>query len=107
MGLTICKTHGRVGFVEACAHIAKQIDAQKLSDGHRLKIMGNIFVCDDCFKSLGFERFASLANLPLEEIVTVDDGRMEAFESAYNRIEGWRAFCLKCVEELGCSSGPH
>ncbi len=106
MGIMICETHGQVGFVETCAHVARQIDARRLPDGHRLTIMGNMFVCDDCYNSLGFDRFVSLANLSLEEVVTVDDGRMEAFEAAYNRIEGRRAFCLKCVADLECSSAP-
>lgn len=104
MGIMRCKIHGRVGFVEACAHIAKQIDTQKLPNCHRLTIMGNIFVCDDCFNSLGFERFASLASLPLAEVIKLDDGRIEAFEAAYDRIEGRRAFCLSCVAELECHS---
>ncbi len=104
MGITRCEIHGRIGFVEACTHIAKQIDARKLPNGHRLTIMGNIFVCEDCFICLGFERFASLASSPLAAVIRVDDGRMEAFEAAYNRIEGRRTFCLSCVAELECRS---
>jgi len=74
--------------------------------GHRLTIGGNLFVCDDCFKSLGFKKFASLAGLPLDEAVEVTDGRIEAFEAAYEAIEGRRVFCLKCLAELEaqCSS---
>jgi len=100
MGIMICKTHGRVGFVETCLHIAKHIDAGKVPNGHRLTIIGNLFVCDDCFNSLGFQRFASLADLPLEKIVEVSDGRVEACQAAYEAIESKRAFCLKCVAEL-------
>jgi hypothetical protein len=81
MGITICKIHGRVGFVETCSHIAKQIDERKLPTGRRLTIVTNLFVCDDCFNSLGFERFISLADLPLEDALKVDDGRWEALES--------------------------
>jgi hypothetical protein len=74
MGIMICKTHGRVGFVETCSHIAKQIDGRKLPNGRRLNILGNLFVCNNCFNSLGFERFMSLADLPFEEAIRVDDG---------------------------------
>jgi hypothetical protein len=100
MGIMICKTHGRVGFVETCSHVAKQIDDRKFPNGHRFTIGGNFFICDDCFNSLGFERFVSLAELPLDEAIMVDDGRLEAAEAAYNAIEGRRLFCLECVAEL-------
>ena|SRR5579875_1147811 len=100
MGIMICETHGRVGFVETCSHVAKEIERKNAPSGHRLTIMGNLFVCSGCFNSLGFERFASLAELPLGEIVGVTDGRMEAFETAYEAIEGRRGFCLKCLAEL-------
>ncbi|ATQ68275.1 MULTISPECIES: hypothetical protein [Methylosinus] len=104
MGIMICETHGRVGFVETCSHVAKEIERKNVPDGHRLMIMGNLFVCDDCFRSLGFEKFASLAELSLEEVVEVTDGRMEAFEVAYEAIEGRRVFCLKCLAELESQS---
>jgi hypothetical protein len=101
MGIMICKTHGRVGFVETCSHVAKQINDRKLPDGRRFTIfISNLFVCDVCYNSLGFERFISLACLPLEEVIMVDDGRLQAFEAAYNALEGRRLFCLKCVAEL-------
>ncbi len=100
MGIMICKTHGRVSFVETCSHVAKQIDEWKVPSGRRCRILGNLFVCDDCYNSLGFERFISLADLPLEEAVRVDDGRWEAFDAAYEAIEGRRGFCLKCLAEL-------
>jgi hypothetical protein len=57
MGIMICKTHGRVGFVETCSHVAKGIDDRKLPKGRRLNILGNLFVCDKCFNSLGFELY--------------------------------------------------
>jgi hypothetical protein len=100
MGTMICKTHGRVGFVEICSHVAKQIDEGKAPSGHRLAILGNLFVCDDCFNSLGFERCMSLADLPIEEALDIDDGRWEAFHAAYKAIEGRSGFCLKCFAEL-------
>jgi len=100
MGIMICEIHGRVGFVEACSHIGSEIDAGTVPSGHRLTIIGNLFVCDDCFNSLDFKRFASLAELPLEEIVEITDGRLEAYEAAYEAIEGRRSFCLNCLAEL-------
>ena|SRR5262245_4433941 len=106
MGIMICKAHGRVGFVETCSHFAKQIDDRKAPSGHRLAILGNLFVCDECFNSLGFEQFISLAVLPMGAALDVDDGRWEAFAVAYGAIEGRRAYCLKYVAELEhrCSS---
>jgi hypothetical protein len=100
MGIMICEIHGRVGFVETCSHVAKQIDERKVPTGRRFRILGNLFVCDDCYNSLGFERFISLADLALEEAIMVDDGRWEASEAAYKAIEGRRGFCLKCLAGL-------
>ena len=100
MGITICKTHGRVGFVETCAHVAREIDDRQLPAGRRFTILGNLFVCDDCFNSLGFERCISLASMPLEEAVMINDGRWDAFQISYEAIEGRRTFCLKCLAEL-------
>jgi hypothetical protein len=100
MGIMICKAHGHVGFVETCSHIAKAIDEGKVPRGRRFTILSGLFVCDECFDSLGFERFISLADLPLEESVMIVDGRWEAFEAAYNAIEGRRLFCFKCFAEL-------
>ena len=100
MGIMICKIHGRVGLVETCAHIAKQIDDGKRPHGRRFTILGELFVCNECFDSLGFERFISLADLPLDESVKIVDGRWEAFEKAYATIEGRRLFCVECFAEL-------
>jgi len=100
MGIMVCKAHGRVGFVETCSHIAKQIDNGTVLRGRRLTILGNLFICDHCFGSLGFEQFVSLADMPLVESVRIADGRWEAFETAYEAIEGRRLFCLKCLAEL-------
>jgi len=100
MGIMICKTHGRVGFVEICSHVAKQINEGKAPSGRRLSILGNQFVCDDCFNSLGFERCMSLADLPFKEALDIDDGRWEAFDVAYEAIEGRSTFYLKCIAEL-------
>jgi hypothetical protein len=100
MDIMVCKIHGRVEFVETCEHIASCIDNKKIPDGHRLTILGNLFICDGCFTSLGFERSRSLADLPMEDSVRIDDGRWEAFEAAYGAIEGRRSYCLKCIAEL-------
>ncbi len=104
MGIMICRIHGRGGFVEICSHVAKQIEQRSVPRGRRLAIMGTLFVCDDCFESLGFERFASLAELPMEELVELTDGRIEAFETAYGAIEGRRTFCSRCFAELEAQS---
>jgi len=42
----------------------------------------------------------SLADLPIKEALNIDDGRWEAFDAAYEAIEGRRVFCLKCFAEL-------
>ena len=100
MGIMICKIHGRVNFVETCSHVAKQIGSQQRPHGRRLTIMGQLFVCEACFVSLGFDRFNDLDGLPPEEWADVDNAHWKAYEAAYNALEGRRAFCLKCVAEL-------
>jgi hypothetical protein len=96
----ICETHGRVGFVETCSHVAKQLRELEQPIGRRFTILGNLFICDECFSSLGFDRCISLANLPMEQAVAVEDGRWEAFDAAYSALEGRRSFfCLKCLAE--------
>jgi hypothetical protein len=100
MGIMICKVHGEVGFVETCSHVANKIAEGNVPAGRRFTILGNLFICDECFDSLGFERSISLADLPPEESVQIVDGRWDAFEAAYEAIEGRRAFCLKCLAEL-------
>jgi hypothetical protein len=60
----------------------------------------NLFICDECFDRLGFERFTSLADLPPEDRIEITDGRWEAFEAAYGAIEGRQLFCLKCIAEI-------
>jgi hypothetical protein len=100
MGIMICHAHGDVAFVETCSHVAGQLDAGKRPHGRRFSILSEMMICDDCFELLGFEQFISLADLPVEEAIDVDDGRWEAYEAAYERLEGRRVFCVKCVAEL-------
>src|SRR5258706_14531689 len=101
MGRMICSTHGRVGFVEPCSHVADQIKTRRRPEGHRLTILGNLFLCDACFNRLGFQRFASLSGLPWQEVISASrDNLMEAFLDAYETIEDRSAFCLKCVADL-------
>jgi hypothetical protein len=68
--------------------------------GHRLTILGNLFVCEDCWSALDFERFASLAKMPLKDALEITDGRWEAYEQAYDALEGRKTFCSKCLAEL-------
>jgi hypothetical protein len=96
----ICETHGRVGFVETCSHVAKQIDARKLPNGRRFTFLTQLMVCDECYSALGFDRVESLFGLPAEEVLNQDDHHWEAVRAAYEQIEGRRLFCLKCVAEL-------
>jgi hypothetical protein len=91
VGIMTCETHGLVGFVETCSHVAKQIDDRTLPNGHRFRILSNFFVCDDCYNSLGFERFISLATLPLEEAIMVDHSSWDAFWAAYEAVGGYSA----------------
>ena len=101
MGVMICEKHGRVGFVETCAHIGAEVTAGRMPGGHRLDIAGEIWLCADCYQKLEFGRFANLAGLPLEELVCrVDDDLYEASKEAYARIEGRQGFCLRCVAGL-------
>ena len=100
MGIMMCDKHGRVGFVEVCSHVAKDLKGGFVPNGYRLTIMGSLFVCDDCFKSLGFAQFASLEAVPLEQAIAIRDGRWEAFEVAYRSLPGRQAFCGECFREL-------
>jgi hypothetical protein len=100
MGITICEIHGRVGFVETCSHIADQIENGTVPSGRRFTILANLFICDKCFHSSGFEQIISLKDLALEEQVKTDDGCWEAIEKAYESIERRSTFCLKCLAEL-------
>lgn len=60
--------------------------------GHRLKGICNLLVCEECFQLLDLGRFSGLAELPVEEAILMTNGRMEAFEAAYEKIEGRRGF---------------
>ncbi|MGK9231208.1 hypothetical protein KXS07_06225 [Inquilinus limosus] len=100
MGITICHVHGQAEIIETCSHVAERIDAGAAPRGRRFSILSHMLICDECFDSLGFERFISLADLPVEEAIDVDDGRWEAYEAACERLEGRRIFCVKCVSEL-------
>lgn len=100
MGITICEVHGQAEIIETCSHVAEQIDGGTAPSGRRFSILSHMLVCDDCFDSLGFERFISLAALPVEEAIDVEDGRWEAYEAAYERLEARSIFCVKCVAEL-------
>jgi len=89
MGVMICKVHDRVDFVETCSHVAQRLDQRQVPSGHRLTILGNLFICEECFEALGFARFASLVALPLEDAVEVEDGRRNCWTQHMNvsRIE--------------------
>lgn len=100
MGIMICKTHGRVGFVETCQHVAQQIDSGKIPAGHRFTNLVDLLICDECYDRFGFEQFSDLAKLPPEESAKMDDSRWQAFEAAYEAVKGRRSHCLKCVAEL-------
>ena len=100
MGIMICRTHGQEEFWETCPHIAEQVEAGMFPSGRRLSVLGHLFVCEDCFNSLGFQEAASLAEMPLEEQIEVSDGRWEAFNAAYEALKDRRIFCFACVAEL-------
>jgi hypothetical protein len=108
MIVVMCNTHGRAGCVETCSHNAKLIQEGKRPNGRWLALQwaAPMFLCDACFDSLGFERFVSLCDLPLEDALPLwfDDACLKAFRAAYDALEGRRLFCVKCVEELECKS---
>ncbi|GLH75554.1 hypothetical protein SSBR45G_04620 [Bradyrhizobium sp. SSBR45G] len=106
MGITICAKHGRVPFVETCGHVAQQIEQRTAPTGRQLTILGHLFVCDACFEQLGFDRFASLAEMPFEDAIDVDDGRWQLYDSAYDRLEGRTTFCLDCFRDLSPNRDP-
>ncbi|MGJ4947385.1 hypothetical protein [Bradyrhizobium sp. HKCCYLS20291] len=104
MGITICPKHGRSSFVETCQHAGREIEQGKVPAGHDLALLGHLFVCDTCFDQPGFDRFADLAEMPVEK--AIDDERWQLYEAACDRLEGREAFCLHCVRELGSSLDP-
>jgi hypothetical protein len=86
VGITICKAHGRAGFVETCSHVAKQIDERKPPSGRRFFVLPlRLFVCDSCFTSSGLEQFAHLADLPWEEQLDALDPNAEKALSRASR----------------------
>ena len=116
MGILICKTHGATGFVETCSHVASELDRKNVPNCHRVSFLTDLFLCDDCFTSYEFERFASI---DLVEIMDLSGGRMEgdheealvafldagekAYGAAYDAIDR-RLFCVKCLRELEAES---
>jgi hypothetical protein len=86
-----------------CSHIADQRDAGVAPPGRRLTIFGNLLICDDCFNSLGFDKFISLTDLPLEE--RFDDIRWEAFETAYQALERRGSLCVECLADRERAQG--
>jgi hypothetical protein len=91
--------------VEACSHVAQQIDDRKFPRGHRFPfLLVELLVCDSCFDMLGLERFARMAELPhevlVEKFANEEIGSWKAFMAAYDAIEGRRPVCTKCVAEL-------
>ncbi|MBN9543977.1 MAG: hypothetical protein J0I19_00775 [Alphaproteobacteria bacterium] len=97
MGITNCLTHGRSEIVETCAHIAALVDNNKCPQGRRVDVFGNLLLCQECFKSLGFQSIVGLLEIPMLE--RVNDGRMDAYEKAHDALEGTRIFCLHCIED--------
>jgi hypothetical protein len=77
-----------------------RIDSGTVPSGRRFNIMGSLFICGECFDSLGFEKCINLADMPLEKSAKIVDGRWEAFEAAYEAIEGRRLICWKCLSEI-------
>ncbi len=100
MGIMHCPTHGRSQIVETCAHIAEKIDNNKRPQGHRVDVLGNLLLCQECFKSRGFQSIMGLLDIPMLE--RVNDERMEVYEKAYSALEGARIFCLHCIEDREC-----
>ena len=61
LGIVICEKHGRVGIAEACLHVATGLDGGRMPSGHRLKLMGYLFLCKGCFSSLNFPNGLALS----------------------------------------------
>jgi hypothetical protein len=100
MGVTICEKHGQAGFVEMCSHTSALVDRGLLPTGHRLTALGGLLVCGDCFELLGFSRFASLEDMPIEQRISADTSLWQAFEEAYNKIERRRSICAECLAAI-------
>jgi hypothetical protein len=99
MGIMICSKHGRSGFVEVCSHVASQIAVGQSPKGRRFDILGRLFVCDECFNSLGLDKCIGLAGVT-DPSFDADDTRWAVFDAAYEAIEDRAAICSKCFAEL-------
>ena len=101
MGKTRCSKHGTAHFVVACSHVGDQVDRGELPKCQRLTLVVSLFVCDDCMKSLDFEKYAGLAREEAPEPSDPQwDTHYEAYEAAYEALENPRILCAKCVAEL-------
>jgi hypothetical protein len=100
MGIVLCDIHGHGAIVETCRHVAEQIDSGMRPTGQRFTVLTELFICDDCFETLGFERFRRFLNLPAEEFIDIDDASAAPLEEACTSLEGRRIFCSTCITEM-------
>ena len=99
MGITHCSIHGRSEIVETCVHIAEQVDSGKHPSGHRFNILGNVFLCQECFENMGLPSIAGLLDIPLPD--HTEDEHMDVWEKVHGtlQVKGSRVFCLRCIED--------
>ena len=104
MGIIDCPRHGWNEIVATCSHAAGQIDSQRCG---RLRYVGMILVCQDCFDAHGLSRFAHL-EVDLMKLLTGEvswhhylllDRDDEAYERFDEKFEEKTIRCTDCVKE--------
>ena len=100
MGIVRCNVHEHGAIVETCRHIGAQIHQGISPAGHRFAVLSELFLCDDCFNTLGFGPLRRFFNLPIGELLDIDEASSTALDRAYDSIEGRCIFCAECIAEI-------
>jgi hypothetical protein len=96
MGKMLCEKHGSGELVQACPHFAEQISSKNPLVGYRLNTLPPLYVCDECFASLGLETFGKFPPFSINEDSALTDRRFEVGDLIPEKA----CFCSKCVAEL-------
>lgn len=113
-GVTTCDKHGQVSLVRVCEHIHAQIEAGETPVGHRIDGVGWLMVCEQCFRTGGFDEVAKLPGPPAlpedrknwsREMQDEDHEwslkMLEAIEAPYATLQNPRGYCLRCLDAHG------
>ncbi|MCP4215719.1 MAG: hypothetical protein GY765_13785 [bacterium] len=97
MGKMINKIHGRSGFLEACSHVAEEIDNNRYGQFHQA---GTLLVCEACLRKYHLERLEGIepANKGISSFWENEELLEEYFE-AYDQVpdSDRNIRCSECV----------